>query len=138
MHTVAIGQPGDVLEIALDNYEITLQPGETRKINVEVKRAKGFDKNVTLDVMYQHLGSIYGNTLPKGVTIDANASKTLLTAGTTQGQLVFKADAKASPVDKQQVSVMANVSINFVMKTTFSSKPLLINVAKPKPGNPED
>ena len=103
-----------------------------------MKRAKGFDKNVTLDVMYQHLGSIYGNTLPKGVTIDANASKTLLTAGTTQGQLVFKADAKASPVNKQQVSVMANVSINFVMKTTFSSKPLLINVAKPKPGNPED
>ena len=138
MHTVAIGQPGDVLEIALDNYEITLQPGETRKINVEVKRAKGFDKNVTLDVMYQHLGSIYGNTLPKGVTIDANASKTLLTAGTTQGQIVFKADAKASPVDRQQVAVMANVSINFVMKTTFSSKPLLISVANPKPDNPED
>ncbi|MEE3370274.1 MAG: PPC domain-containing protein [Planctomycetota bacterium] len=138
MHTVAIGRPGDVLEIALDNYEITLQPGETRKINVEVKRAKGFDKNVTLDVMYQHLGSIYGNTLPKGVTIDANASKTLLTAGATQGQLVFKADPKASPVNRQQVSVMANVSINFVMKTTFSSKPLLISVAKSTSDKPTD
>ena len=138
MHTVAVGRPGDVLEITLDSYEITLQPGETRKINVEVKRAMGFDKNVTLDVMYQHLGSIYGNTLPKGVTIDANASKTLLTADASQGQLVFKADSKASPVDRQQVSVMANVSINFVMKTTFSSKPLLISVAKSKPDNPVD
>ena len=138
MHTVAIGRPGDVLELALDNYEITLEPGETQKINVEVKRAKGFDKNVTLDVIYQHLGSVYGNTLPKGVTIDANASKTLLTAGATQGQLVFKADPKASPVDSQQVSVMANVSINFVMKTTFSSKPLLISVAKSSSAKPAD
>ena len=138
MHTVAIGRPGDVLEIVLDTYEIALQPGETRKVDVEVKRANGFDKNITLDVIYQHLGSIYGNTLPKGVTIDAKASKTLLTAGTNKGHLVFKADSKASAVDKQQVSVMANVSINFVMKTTFSSKPLLISVAKSQPGNASD
>jgi hypothetical protein len=31
----------------------------------------------------------------------------------------------------QQISVMANVSINFVMKATYSSPPLMVTVAKP-------
>ena len=131
MHTVAVGHPGDILEISLSTHDISLQPGESKKIAVRIKRAKGFDKNVTLDVIYRHLGSIYGDSLPKGVTLDSNASKTLLAAGENEGSIVIEADAKAPAVDKQQISVMANVSINFVMKATYSSKPLLISVASP-------
>ena len=39
-------------------------------------------------------------------------------------------DLTAKPVEKRPVSVMANVSINFVMKATYSSQPLFVTVAK--------
>ena len=47
--------------------EISLKPGEEVKIDVELGRAEGFDANVSLDVIYQHLGQIWGNSLPKGI-----------------------------------------------------------------------
>ena len=81
-------------------------------------------------MLYRHLGSVYGNSLPKGVTIDAGASKTLITGKASAGQIVLKAADDAPPVKMQQVSVMANVSINFVMKATYSSPPLMVTVTK--------
>ena len=33
---------------------------------------------MTLDVIFQHLGSVYGNSLPPGVTLDEKASLTVL------------------------------------------------------------
>jgi hypothetical protein len=39
-------------------------------------------------------------------------------------------DPKAPPVEKQLGSVMANISINFVMKATYSSAPVFITVEK--------
>ena len=107
---------------------MTLKPGESQKIDVTIQRAEGFDKNVTLDVIYKHLNSVYGNSLPEGVTLDGNASKTLLTGKESKGHITLKATDKAQPVERQQVPVMANVSINFVMKTTFSSQPLFVTV----------
>ena len=79
--------------------------------------------------MYQHLGSIYGNSLPEGITIDAGQSKTLLTGKETTGHITLKAADTAPPVDKQQIVVMANVSINFVMKTTYASSPVFVTIA---------
>jgi len=46
---------------------------------------------------------------------------------------VLKAAADAKPVDKQQVPIMAHVSINFVMKWTFCGEPLFITIEKPVP-----
>ena len=34
-------------------------------------------------------------------------------------------------VEKQQISMMAHISLNFVMKATYGSKPLLVTVQKP-------
>jgi len=64
------------------------------------------------------------------VTIDDKASQTLLTGEQTKGFLTLKAAADAKPVTQQQVPVMAHVSINFVMKCTYCSEPLLVTITK--------
>ncbi|MCA9066719.1 MAG: hypothetical protein KDA96_26810, partial [Planctomycetaceae bacterium] len=95
---------------------------------VEIIRSEGFDKNVTLDLLYQHLSSKFADTLPEGVTINAKESQTLLTGTNSKGSITLTAAANAPAVEQQLCCVMANVSINFVMKATYSSRPLLITV----------
>lgn len=130
-HVVAVGAKNNIRKITLNTSELTLKPGESQKVEVTIERAPGFKKNITLDSLYRHLGGVHGNSLPKGVTLDAAASKTLLTGTTSKGVLVFKAAKNAKSVEKQQVAVMANISINFVMKSTYCGKPLLVTVKKP-------
>ncbi len=128
MHTVCVGAPGDIVAVKLSTSEVALKPGETKRIDVTIERAENFDKNVTLDVVYKHLGSVYGNSLPPGVTLDGGNSKTLLTAGATEGHITLKAADDAPPVEAQLVPVMANVSINFVMKRTYTGQSLRVRV----------
>lgn len=141
-HTISIGAPADIRAIKLSDkdasmksvegggYEVTLKPGETKTIEVTIDRAEGFDKNVTLDVMFQHLG-IFANTLPLGVKFDEGKSSKLITGKNVKGHIVLTADATAAPVERQLIPVTANVSLNFVMKTTFSAEPLWLTIAKP-------
>lgn len=129
LHTVSVGAANDILGVTLNEYEVTLKPGESKEIPVTIVRKEGFDKNVTLDVTYNHLNSIYGSSLPQGVTLDKPKSKTLLTGTTAEGKITLTAAKDASSVDRQQICVMANVSLNFVMKATYASKPLFVSVA---------
>jgi hypothetical protein len=128
MHTVCVGDRSDIWAVTLSDHEITLKPGEAKKIAVKIERAPNFDKNVTLDVTYNHLNQIYGNSLPTGVTLDLKESKTLLTGTTSEGFIALRAAKDAPPAQHQQATVMANVSINFVVKTTFCSTPLWVTV----------
>jgi hypothetical protein len=128
MHTVAVGSPSDLLDVTLSEYEVALKPGESKTIDVEIVRAAGFEKNVTLDMLFQHLSSKFANTLPPGVTIDAKKSLTLLTGANSKGAITLVAAKTAKPVVPQQCCVMANVSINFVMKATYSTRPLMVSV----------
>jgi hypothetical protein len=125
---VAIGSPSDIRAVTLGADEVTLKPGESKEIPVTIERAEGFEKNVTLDVTYNHLNSIYGNSLPQGVTLDKPKSKTLLTGKTAEGVITLTAAKDAPAAEKQQICVMANVSLNFVMKATYGSKPLFVTV----------
>lgn len=129
-HVVSVGEPGDILKITLSTKELALKQGQSASIDIDIERAEGFDKNVTLEVIYKHLSSIYGDPLPQGVTIDKASSKVLLTAGATKGKLTFKAAADAQLVDQQIITVMANVSINFVMKATYASDPIRLTVTQ--------
>ncbi|MCC6509792.1 MAG: PPC domain-containing protein [Pirellulaceae bacterium] len=129
-HIVSVTAPSDIRQVNISQDDIVLKPGQTATIDVELQRAEGFDKNVTLEMTYSHLSTIYGSSLPEGVTIDSTASNTLLTSGATKGKLVLTAAATAPPVAKQQVVVMANVSLNFVMKATYASRPITLSVAK--------
>lgn len=132
-HVVSVGQAGDIRKVTLSTNELTMKPGESTTIDVEIERAEGFDKNVLLEVTYMHLNTVYGDPLPQGVTVDKAASKTLLTAGATKGKITLKAAANAQLCEQQQFVVMANVSINFVMKVTYASDPVTITVANSGP-----
>jgi hypothetical protein len=129
MHTVAVGQPSDIRDVKLSTYDVTLKPGESVRIDIELVRGEGFDKNVTLDILFQHLASVFANTLPAGVTIDAKNSQTLLTGLNSKGSITLTTANDAKPADHQQCCIMANVSINFVMKATYSSRPIMISIA---------
>lgn len=130
-HAVAVTEPIDIRGITLSEYDLSLKPGESKKLEVTIERAPEFTANVTLDILFQHLASPFANTLPPGVTIDDKDVQTLLSSGATKGHITLKAAPDAPPVDKQQCAMMANVSLNFVMKATYSSKPLTISVVKP-------
>lgn len=130
MHTVSIGAPNDLRAVKLSTYDVTLKPGESKRIEVTLERAPGFNKNVTLDVRFRHLSSMFADTLPKGVAIDGRKSKTLLTGKVSKGYITLKAAPNAETAEKQEISVMANISINFVMKATYSAKPLFVTVKK--------
>lgn len=129
-HAVSVGAPSDIRSIKLSEYDITLKPGESKTIEVTLERAPGFEANVTLDVLFQHLG-IFCNTLPPGVTFDESKSSKLITGKNVKGHVVLKCDDKAVNTDRQLVPVTGNVSLNFVMKTTFAADPLWISVVKP-------
>lgn len=129
-HVVSVGPPADILSIKLSETDIRLKPGESKQIVVTLERNKDVNHNVTLDMLYKHLDSIYANSLPEGVTIDGNTSKTLLTGSTSEGVITLKADKTAPPVDKQVGAVMANFAINFVMKATYASPPVFVTVDK--------
>jgi Bacterial pre-peptidase C-terminal domain len=130
MHTISVAEPGDVRKITLSKSDIELRPGESQRIDVEIERAPDFKGNVTLDMIYQHLEQPYGNSLPKGVTVDIASSKTLLTAADTKGYITLKAAADAPAISKQLAPINVHVSINFVMKHTFCERPIKITVRR--------
>jgi hypothetical protein len=127
-HTVSVGALQDVRTVKLSDQDIILKPGESKKIEVTIERAEGFDKNVSLDMRFFHL-SEFCNTFPPGVTFDESKSSKLITGKNLTGHVVITAAADAAPVDRQLIPVTANVSLNFVMKTTFAADPLWISVA---------
>ena len=128
LHTVAVAPRSDLTGITVTPSEVVLKPGESIPLEVEILRAEGFDKNVTLDMVFQHLGGVFANTLPPGVKIDAKASQTALSAKDTKGKIVLTAEATAPPCERQLGCVMGQVSINFVMKSATCSPPVWISV----------
>ena len=64
-----------------------------------------------------------------GVTVVEGKSKTLLGTG-SQGHIVLKAAANAAPIEDVPISVLAHVSINFVVKVSYSSAPILLTIEK--------
>jgi len=128
LHTVSVADAMDIRAVHVSATGMQLTPGGSQRIDVTIERAPGYKGNVTLDVLYQHLEQPYGNSLPKGVTLDGVNSKTLLTGDETQGFITLKAAADAPAVEKQLIPVMAHVSINFVMKLTFVGEPVWVAV----------
>ncbi|MBW3541834.1 MAG: pre-peptidase [Planctomycetes bacterium] len=131
LHTLNVGAPCDIRGVTLSTHEVTLKPGGSQRIDVKIERAPGFKENVQLDLLFRHLSSVYADTLPPGVTIDTKNSSTLLTGQQTDGHITLTAAANAAPAEKVQVAVMANVSLNFVMKATYCASPLFVSVEKP-------
>jgi len=124
-----VTSPSDILKVDVSTHNITLKPGEEIKIEISVQRRADYDKGVFLDVLLQHLGSVIGNPLPPGVTIVPGKSKTLLGNG-SKGFITLKAAPNAEPIENVPISVIANVSVNFVVKLHYSSLPIMISIKK--------
>ena len=129
MMAVAVTGPSDIVAIKVKQTRITLKPGEEVKIDVEVVRGPQYTKDVNLDVILRHLGSIFGNPLPPGVTMVEGKSKTLLGSGST-GHITLKADANAADCTDVPVCVQGYVAINFVVKIGYASEVIWVTVKK--------
>lgn len=130
MQAVAVTTPSDIANVKVSANRITLKPGEEVKIDVEVLRGAGYAQGVvTLDVPLRHLGTVYGNPLPPGVTMLDGKSKTLLGTGST-GHIVLKADATAAECTDVPVCVQSFVAINFVVKIGYCSEVIWVSVKK--------
>lgn len=129
MNAVAVTGPSDVLKVKVNKNRITLKPGEEVKIDVEVIRRPDYDKGMTLDVLLQHLGSVFGNPLPPGLTMEGGKSKTLLGTGSA-GHIVLKAAPTAAECTDVPICVQAYVPINFVVKIGYASEPIFITIKK--------
>jgi len=130
-HMVCVGAPSDIRGIELSETDIHLKPGESKKIAVKVQRSPDYKGNITLDLTFNHLERIYASSLPDGITIEGGQSKTLLAGGASEGFITISADKNATPVEKQLACVMANISINFVMKATYASQPVYLTIEQP-------
>ena len=122
---VSVTDANDI-EVVLPKSDITIAPGQTLKIDVEIKRRADYTKAVTLDLRVNHLGGVFTNPLPPGITVDDGAT---IPEGQTKGQITLKAAADAKPIANWPLAVMANVSVNFVMKVWFVA-PLTLTVKK--------
>lgn len=127
-HVVSVADYGDLRCVYLSEYDITLKPGESKRIDVTIDRSPDFAANVTLDMTMRHLAGMFANTLPPGVTLDDKQAQSLLAGKATKGYLTITAAKEAPPVDRQQAVVMAHVALNFVMKWTYTSQPVTITV----------
>jgi hypothetical protein len=129
LQSVATTAEGDILKVEVSQTKVSLKPGEEVKIDVTVQRRQDYDKGVFLDVLLAHLGTVYGNPLPPGVTLVAGKSKTLLGTG-NKGHIVLKAAPGSAPIEDVPICVLANVSVNFVVKMAYSSQPILVSIRK--------
>jgi len=129
MPAVAVTEPSDILRVEVSPKTISLKPGEEIKLDVTIHRRPDYVKSVSLDVLLRHLGSVYGNPLPPGVTIEEGKSKTLIGTG-NKGHIVLKAAANAAPIEDVPVCVLAHVSINFVVKISYASAIIPLTIKK--------
>ncbi len=123
---VAVTEAND-LEVSVANPNISIKPGETLKIDVTIKRRPDYTKAVTLDLRVNHLGGIFTDPLPPGVTVEDGAA---IPEGKNAGTITLKASPNAAPIANWPLAVMANVSVNFVMKVWYAA-PVSLTVAVP-------
>ncbi len=125
----AVTSANDIVKVQVEPQEVTLVPGQEVRLKVRIQRRPDFNKGVSLDVLLRHLGKIFGNPLPPGVTLAEDKSKTLIGTG-NEGVIVLRAAADAKPIEHVPISVLANVSVNFMVKMSYSSPVVWLSVRK--------
>jgi hypothetical protein len=121
----------DIAAVRVSPAVISLRPGQEVVLDVEVARRPHFKGRVTLDVQLQHLGSVFGNPLPPGVTFVEAGSKTSLSPEESKGRIILKAGSDARPVEGVSIAVVAFVSIDFVVKRAYASAPIPTTITIP-------
>jgi hypothetical protein len=123
---VGVTEPNDI-EVSVAKPDVTLTPGGEAKIEVTIKRRADYTKQVTLDLRVNHLGGVFTDPLPPGVTLEDGVT---IPENQNKGTITIKASGDAKPIKNWPLAVMANVSLNFVMKTWYVA-PLSLTVTPP-------
>lgn len=121
----------DIAAVRVTPTELTLKPGEKATLEVEIQRRETFKERLTLDVMLQHLGQVFGTPLPPGVKLVDAGAKTSLDASETKGRVVIEIAPDAKPVERIPLSINANVSISFTQKRPYASPPIWLTIKAP-------
>lgn len=121
----------DIAAVRVTPTELTLKPGEKATVEVEIQRREAFKERLTLDVMLQHLGAIFGTSLPPGVKLVDAGAKTSLDANETKGRVVIEIAPDAKPVERIPLSINANISISFTQKRPYASPPIWLTIKAP-------
>ncbi len=121
----------DIAAVRVTPTELTLKPGEKATIEVEIQRRENYKDRLTLDVMLQHLGQVFGTPLPPGVKLVDAGAKMSLNANETKGRVVIEIAPDAKPVERLPLSVNANVSISFTQKRPYASPPIWLTIKAP-------
>lgn len=121
----------DIATVQVSPSTISLKPGQQVTLDVEVHRRPLFKGRVTLDVRLQHLGSVFGNPLPPGISFVETGSKTSLADEESKGRIILKAGPDARPVEGVSIAVVAFVSIDFVVKRAYASAPIPTAITAP-------
>ncbi|MBC7822092.1 MAG: PPC domain-containing protein, partial [Planctomycetaceae bacterium] len=95
----------DIAAVRVTPTELTLKPGEKATIEVEIQRRENYKDRLTLDVMLQHLGQVFGTSLPPGVKLVDAGAKTSLDANETKGRVVIEIVPDAKPVERMPLSI---------------------------------
>jgi hypothetical protein len=113
---MAVSEQNDI-SVSVANPNITIAPGGTAKIEVTIERRPDYRKPVTLDLRVNHLGGVHTNQLPPGITVEADA--VTIPENQNKGVITIKAAPDAAAIQNWNLAVMANVSVNFVMKVWY-------------------
>ena len=124
---VGVTKPLDLLKVVAEPGEVTLKPGETQELKVQIERQDGFTDPVTLAMSFDYFSSKFGEQLPPGVTV-AKASKLRLAGKILEGTVILEASDKALAVEKLPIAVLARVSITFSITTNYASNPVYLTV----------
>ena len=127
-HIVSVCSNFDIAAVKVTPTEITLKPGEKATIDIEITRRETYKDRLTLDVMLQHLGQVFGTSLPPGIKLVDAGSKTSLDPTETKGRVIIEAAPAAKPFDRVPISINANVSISFTQKRPYASPPIWLTV----------
>jgi len=125
---IAITPDRDIISVKVTPEKIILEPGKTIALDVEIVRAENYKGRVSLDVRHQHLGTLFGNPLPSGVTVLDTGAKTALSEKETKGKILLKVAPDAKAFEEVPICVLANVSLNFTVKRSYASGPILVNI----------
>lgn len=125
----------DIATVRVSPAAISMTPGQQVVLDVDVARRPQFTGRVTLDVKLRHLGSVFGNPLPPGLTFVEAGSKTSLAPEESRGRIILKAGPDAKPVEGVSIAVVAFVSIDFVVKRAYASAPIPTTIAAPAAAN---
>ena len=131
VNTMAVGVTSlSDITVEATQTELVLKPGQSAAIDITIKRRDGYTQPVNLAIELAHLGQVFANPLPPGVQVKASGGKTLIGPKETTGKIILEASASAIPCGPLPIAVMGHVSINFVVKTAYSTAPIMLRVEK--------